>query len=298
MSAFWSAWITVITLAVIIGCTWLLLATRKSETHKETTEATTGHEFDGIQELDNPLPRWWFQLFIGTVIFSLGYLALYPGLGNFKGLLGWTSTNQWEEEVAHAEEVYKPVFAQYAALSIEELNQPGNEAGLKMGQRMFANNCSVCHGTGGQGAYGFPNLTDNDWLYGGSPDTIMHTLINGRRGAMPAWGAVLGEDGVLDVAHYVRSLSGLEGVDAAAAERGQTQYNTLCAACHMPNGMGMQALGAPNLTDNVWLYGGDLESVAHTIRAGRAGVMPAQKDLLSEDKIKLIAAYVYSLSNN
>lgn len=298
MSAFWSAWITVITLAVIIGCTWLLLATRKSEKFKETTEATTGHEFDGIEELDNPLPRWWFQLFIGTVIFSLGYLALYPGLGNFKGLLGWTSANQWEEEVAHAEEVYKPVFAKYAALSIEELNQPGNEAGLKMGQRMFANNCSVCHGTGGQGAYGFPNLTDNDWLYGGSPEAITHTLVNGRRGAMPAWGAVLGEDGVLDVAHYVRSMSGQEGVDAAAAERGQTQYNTLCAACHMPNGKGMQALGAPNLTDNIWLYGGDLESVAHTIRAGRAGVMPAQKDLLSEDKIKLIAAYVYSLSNN
>jgi cytochrome c oxidase cbb3-type subunit 3 len=297
MSAFWSAWITVITLAVIIGCTWLLLATRKSETHKETTEATTGHEFDGIEELDNPLPRWWFQLFIGTVIFSLGYLALYPGLGNFKGMLGWTSANQWEEEVAHAEEVYKPVFAKYASLSIEELNQPGNEAGLKMGQRMFANNCSVCHGTGGLGAYGFPNLTDKDWLYGGDPQTIMTSIVNGRRGAMPAWGAVLGEDGVQDVTNYVLSISGNEH-DAAAAERGQAQYNTLCAACHMPTGKGMAALGAPNLTDDTWLYGGKFEQIAHTIRAGRAGVMPAQKDLLSEDKIKLISAYVYSLSNN
>lgn len=297
MSAFWSAWVTVITLAVIIGCTWLLISTRKSEKFKESTEETTGHEFDGIAELDNPLPRWWFQLFIGTVIFALGYLALYPGLGNFKGLLGWTSTNQWEAEIAHAEEVYKPVFAKYAALSIEELNQPGNETGLKMGQRLFANNCSVCHGTGGQGAYGFPNLTDNDWLYGGKPEQIVATLVNGRRGAMPAWGPVLGEDGIRDVAHYVRSLSGMDGVDTVAAERGQTQYNTLCAACHMPSGVGNQALGAPNLTDNIWLYGGSFEQVVHTLRAGRAGVMPAQKDMLSEDKIKLIASYVYSLSN-
>lgn len=295
MSAFWSAWITVITLAVVFGVTWLLLATRKSETSKEETDQTLGHEFDGIQEYDNPLPRWWFQLFLATVIFSLGYLALYPGLGNYKGLLGWTSANQWEEEMAHAEEVYKPVFAKYAALSVEELNQPGNETGLKMGQRMFSNNCAVCHGQGGQGAYGFPTLTDSDWLYGGEPAQIIATIVNGRRGAMPAWGPVLGEDGVQDVTNYVLSLSG-KTVDTEAAARGQTQFNTLCAACHMPTGKGMQALGAPNLTDNVWLYGGDFEQVAHSIRAGRAGVMPAHKDLLSEDKIKLISAYVYSLS--
>jgi cytochrome c oxidase cbb3-type subunit 3 len=295
MSAFWSAWITVITLAVVFGVTWLLLATRKGETSKEETDQTLGHEFDGIQEFDNPLPRWWFQLFLATVIFALGYLALYPGLGNYKGLLGWTSANQWEEEMAHAEEVYKPVFAKYAALSVEELNQPGNETGLKMGQRMFSNNCAVCHGQGGQGAYGFPTLSDSDWLYGGQPATIIQTITNGRRGAMPAWGPVLGEDGVQDVANYVLSLSG-KTVDTEAAARGQTQFNTLCAACHMPTGKGMQALGAPNLTDNVWLYGGEFEQVAHTIRAGRAGVMPAHKDLLSEDKIKLIAGYVYSLS--
>jgi len=295
MSAFWSIWISVITLGVIIGVTWLLFATRKSEKFKETTEETVGHAFDGIEEYDNPLPKWWFNMFLITVVFSLGYLALYPGLGNFKGLLGWTSANQWEKEMAHAEEVYKPVFAKYAALSIEELNQPGNENGLKMGQRMFANNCSVCHGVGGVGAYGFPNLTDDDWLYGGSPETIVQTLINGRQGGMPAFGATLGEDGVQDVSHYVLSLSGEEH-DASAADRGQATFNSVCAACHMPTGEGMQALGAPNLTDNVWLYGGDFAQIAHTIRGGRAGVMPAQKDLLSEDKIQLIAAYVYSLS--
>jgi len=295
MSAFWSIWISVITLAVVFGVTWLLFATRKSEKFKETTEETVGHAFDGIEEYDNPLPKWWFNMFLITVVFSLGYLALYPGLGNFKGLLGWTSYNQWEKEMAHAEEVYAPVFAKYAALSIEELNQPGNETGLKMGQRMFTNNCSVCHGVGGVGAYGFPNLTDNDWLYGGQPDTIVSTIVNGRQGGMPAWGAILGEDGIQDVTNYVLSLSGSEH-DATAAERGQTQFNTLCAACHMPTGEGMQALGAPNLTDNIWLYGGSFEQIAHTLRVGRAGVMPAHKDLLSDDKIHLISAYVYSLS--
>lgn len=296
MSAFWSAWVTVITLAVIFGCTWLLFATRKSEKHKEMTEETVGHEFDGIAEYDNPLPRWWFMMFIGTVIFGLGYLALYPGLGSFQGLLGWSSHGQWEEEMQHAEEVYKPVFAKYAALSVEELQDPSNETGLRMGQRMFANNCSVCHGSAGTGAYGFPNLTDNDWLYGGEPDTIKTTIVNGRNGGMPAWGQVLGEDGVRDVTSYVLSLSGKE-VDEAAAARGESQFQALCAACHTAEGTGMHALGAPNLTDDIWLYGGSFEQVAHTIRNGRAGVMPAHKDLLSDDKIHLITAYVYSLSN-
>lgn len=296
MSAFWSAWVTIITLAVIFGCTWLLLRTRKSETFKEETDNTVGHEFDGIAEYDNPLPKWWFQMFLGTVVFGLVYLALYPGLGNFKGLLGWTSTNQWEEEMAYADEVYKPVFAKYATLSIEDLQKPENEAGLKMGQRMFANNCSVCHGTAATGAHGFPNLTDNDWLYGGTPDALTQTILHGRQGAMPAWGAVLGEEGVRDVASYVQKLSGQEA-DAEAAARGKTQFQALCTACHGVDGKGMQALGAPNLTDNIWLYGGSFENITHTLRSGRNGVMPAQKDLLSQDKVQLIAAYVYSLSN-
>ncbi|SFG11728.1 cytochrome-c oxidase, cbb3-type subunit III [Neptunomonas qingdaonensis] len=296
MSAFWSAWVTIITLAVIFGCTWLLLRTRKSETFKEETDKTVGHEFDGIAEYDNPLPKWWFQMFLGTVVFGLVYLALYPGLGNFKGLLGWTSTNQWEEEMAHADEVYKPVFAKYATLSVEDLQKPENEAGLKMGQRMFANNCSVCHGTAATGAHGFPNLTDNDWLYGGTPEAITQTILHGRQGAMPAWGAVLGEEGVRDVASYVQTLSGQEA-DADAAARGKTQFQALCTACHGVDGKGMHALGAPNLTDNIWLYGSSFENITHTIRSGRNGVMPAQKDLLSQDKVQLIAAYVYSLSN-
>lgn len=297
MSAFWSAWVTVITLAVILGCTWLLLATRKSQPHQDTTEETLGHEFDGIEEYDNPLPKWWFQMFIATVIFGLAYLTLYPGFGTFQGLLGWSSHGQWEEEMKHAEETYKPVFAKYAALPVEELvANPENENGLKMGQRMFANNCSLCHGTAATGAHGFPNLTDADWLYGGDAATIKASIANGRSGAMPPWGAVLGEEGVRDVTNYVLSLSGAES-DAEAAARGQTQFQALCTACHGADGKGLPILGAPNLTDNVWLYGGSFEKVAHSIRNGRAGVMPAHKDLLSDEKIHLITAYVYSLSN-
>jgi len=297
MSAFWSAWVTVITLAVIFGCAWLLLATRKNETFKETTDTTMGHEFDGIEEYDNPLPQWWFYLFVTTVIFGLGYLLLYPGLGNFNGLLGWSSHGQWEEEMQHAEEVYAPVFAKYAALSIEELQQPENESGLKMGQRMFANNCAVCHGSAATGAVGFPNLTDNDWLWGGAPEQIKQTITQGRTGGMPAWAAVLGEDGVRDVASYVMTLSGQQPAPGTDVANGEKQFQALCTACHGPEGKGMQALGAPNLTDTTWLYGGDFTQIAQTIRAGRAGVMPAHKDLLSGDKIHLIAAYVYSLSN-
>jgi cytochrome c oxidase cbb3-type subunit 3 len=297
MSSFWGAWVTVITLAVIFGCTWLLFQTRKSETFKESTDTTVGHVYDGIEEYDNPLPRWWFQLFVATIIFGLVYLALYPGLGNFKGLLGWTSTGQWEEELQHAEEVYKPVFAKYAALSVEDLQTEENKSGLQMGQRMFANNCSLCHGAAGTGAYGFPNLTDDDWLYGGAPATIKQTITDGRNGGMPPWGSVLGEEGVRDVASYVLSLSGRE-VDPDAAQRGETQFQALCTACHGQDAKGTQALGAPNLTDDVWLYGGSFEAVTHSIRTGRAGMMPAHKDLLSDDKIHLIAAYVYSLSHN
>ncbi len=297
MSAFWSAWVTVITLAVIFGCTLLLFQTRKSEMFKESTDETVGHVYDGIEEYDNPLPRWWFQLFVGTVIFGLIYLVLYPGLGNFKGLLGWTSQGQWEEEMQHAEEVYKPVFAKYAALSIEDLQKTENKSGLQMGQRMFANNCSVCHGTAGTGAYGFPNLTDNDWLYGGEPATLVQTISNGRNGGMPPWGSVLGEEGVRDVSSYVLSLSGRE-TDPEAAQRGETRFQALCTACHGQDAKGTAALGAPNLTDDIWLYGGSFEAVTHSIRNGRAGMMPAHKDLLNDEKIHLIAAYVYSLSHN
>ena len=212
MSTFWSWYITLLTVGSLVALFWLLFATRKGE-RKNTTDQTMGHAFDGIEEYDNPLPRWWFMLFLGTLIFAAGYLALYPGLGNFKGLLpgyedGWTQVAQWEREVAKAETEYGPIFAKYSAMSLEQVAQ--DEQALKMGGRLFATYCSICHGSDAKGAVGFPNLTDQHWRWGGEAETIKTTILNGRIGAMPAWGNALGDDGVRNVAAFVRNgLGGL-----------------------------------------------------------------------------------------
>ena len=297
MSTFWSIWISVIVLGTIFGCWWLLYATRKSQTTDSETERTMGHSFDGIEEYDNPLPKWWFYLFLATCIFGLGYLALYPGLGNYKGLLGWTSTGQWEAEMEAADDKYGEIYAQYGNTAIPELAQ--NEDAMKIGQRLFANNCSVCHGTAARGQVGFPNLTDDEWLWGGEPEQILHTLKNGRNGNMPAKGVMPNMTGeqVDQVVNYVLSFSGREK-DAEAAEAGAQVFAQACTACHGPEGKGMEAMGAPNLTDNVWLYGSTYEWIKETVVNGRQNQMPAQDRLLSEDQIQIVAAYVYSLSND
>jgi cytochrome c oxidase cbb3-type subunit III len=296
MSTFWSIWVIVITLINILGATWLLFATRKVEIKGELTEGDapkTGHVYDGIEEYDNPLPRWWFNMFLITVVFSLIYLMLYPGFGNFKGLLGWTSTGQWEEQIANADKRYGPIFAKFYDVPVEALS--ANPEALKMGGRLFSNNCSVCHGSDGRGGYGFPNLADNDWLYGGTPEAIKTSITQGRNGVMNAWGDVMGEESVQNVADFVFSLSD-RNHDSVKAEAGTKVFATYCSACHGADGKGNQVLGAPNLTDNIWLYGASPEYVKHTIRNGRNGRMPAQQDLLSPEKIHLLTAYVYSLS--
>lgn len=293
MSSFWSIWIIVITLGSIFGCWWLLQANSKGAAGEEGEASTTGHIYDGIEEYDNPLPKWWFMMFVITIVFSLVYLALYPGLGNFKGFLGWTQENAWEAEQQQAEEKYGPIFAAYSSASIEELQS--NKKALLSGQRIFANNCAVCHGSAATGSYGFPNLTDDDWLFGGDVASIKTTILNGRQGAMPAWGAVLGEEGVNSVTEYVMGLSGRK-VDQKLADQGKGHYDTTCAVCHGAQGEGNIALGAPNLSDKVWLYGGSPELIKHSIRNGRTGNMPGHKDLLGEDKVHLVTAYVYSLS--
>lgn len=294
MSSFWSAWITIITLGTIALCTWVLLANRKGMKQAGEDTAKTGHIYDGIEEYDNPLPRWWFQGFILTVIFALGYLALYPGLGSYKGLLNWTQVGAWEEEVREADEKFASLYANYAKQPVEELAK--DSTALQTGQRIFANNCAVCHGSSATGAYGFPNLTDNDWLYGGAGETIKTTIMDGRFGAMPAWLPIIGEDNVKAVTAYVVTLSGRDS-DTALAEKGSQVFNTYCAACHSADGSGNQALGAPNLTDAIWLYGGSSEQIRHTIRNGRVGTMPAHRDVLGNDKVHLVAAYIYSLSH-
>lgn len=298
MSTFWSIWIIVFTAITIVGCTWLLFANRKvevSDDAKEGEAQKTGHVYDGIEEYDNPLPGWWFKMFLGTVIFGVIYLVLYPGLGNFGGVLGWTQVGQWEEEVAEAEAKYAPLYEQYSETPVEELI--ANPEAMKMSRRLFNNNCAVCHGSDGRGSYGFPNLADSDWLYGGSVEDIKASIVNGRQGAMPALGGALGEEGVDKVAEYVFKISGREH-DAEKAEAGGQLFATYCVACHGTDGTGNKMLGAPNLTDGIWLYGGSPTLVRHTIRNGRNGNMPAQADKLKAEKIHLLTAYVYSLSKN
>jgi cytochrome c oxidase cbb3-type subunit 3 len=297
MSTFWNVWIIGLTLINLILVTWVLFSNRKVAVSDDDDpeNKTTGHTYDGIQEYDNPLPKWWFQLFVGTLIFTAIYLALYPGLGSWKGLLGWTSANQLEREEEKAQEQFGAIYQEFAAMPVEEVAQ--DPRALKMGTRIFANNCAVCHGADAGGNYGFPDLTDTDWLYGGTPDAIKHSITYGRMGSMPAWGDIIGEDNVVAAAEYVMSLSGMEH-DAEKAKVGATVYAQSCAACHSADGTGMAAVGAPNLTDDVWLYEGTPQGIRHSIRAGRSNKMPAQSEMLREEKIHLLTAYVYSLSQD
>ena len=291
MASFWSYWIIILTTVTIVGITWILFANRKRE--HQSTDKTTGHVYDGIEELDNPLPAWWFYMFVITIVWGIGYLIVYPGMGNFAGAIGWTQVGQYDKEVAAAEEKYRDMRDRYLALPVEEIAV--DPAVRKMGMRLFANNCAQCHGADAGGAYGFPNLRDDDWIYGGDAATIKATLVNGRQAVMPAWGSIIGDEGIADVTQYVLSLNGRE-VDTAKAAAGETVFQTYCVACHGPDGTGNPALGAPNLTNGVWLYGGSAEQIAQTLRSGRNGMMPAFKDTLSEDKIHILTAYVYGLN--
>lgn len=294
MNSFFNWWVIVITLANIFACYWLIRWTMKKRPDESEAGDTTGHTWDGLQEFNNPLPRWWLWLFYITIIFGLAYLVIFPGLGNFKGLAGWSSHGQYEQEVSAADAKYKPIFAAFAATSIPELAK--NADALKAGERLFSNYCSQCHGSDAKGARGFPNLADNDWLYGGAPEQIKVSILNGRNGVMPGFGAPLGDQGVENVANYVQSLSG-RTVDSASAEAGKATFTAMCAACHGMDGKGNQLLGAPNLTDDIWLHGSSAGAIKSMIIDGRANKMPAHNEFLGEDKSHLLAAYIYSLSN-
>ncbi len=291
MSSFWSLWIIVLTIVTLLGVTWLLFANRKTKLNVDN-EAKTGHVYDGIEEYDNPLPAWWFNLFVLTLIFTVGYLIFYPGMGNFKGLLGWTSVGQWEKEVAAAEEKFRPMYESMASVAIPELAK--DSKAMKIGQRLFANNCATCHGSDAGGALGYPNLTDDDWLYGGSPEQITKSITDGRTAVMPAWVSALGSEGLDTLSDYVLDLSaGKANEESADAQT----FATMCAVCHGPDGKGNIAVGAPNLTDDIWLYGSSKDHILQTLAKGRNGQMPAHKEILSPEKIHILAAYVYSLSN-
>jgi cytochrome c oxidase cbb3-type subunit 3 len=287
-----SWFVIVATLVNIFACVWLMWWTAKRRGVGGSQK--TGHVWDGdLEEYNNPLPRWWLGLFIVTIVFGLAYLVLYPGLGNFAGTKHWTQTNQHAAEVADAQALLTQHLAGLENSSIEALST--NEKAMSTARNLFGLYCSTCHGSDARGAKGFPNLTDNDWLRGGNAETIQQTISQGRTGAMPPWGAVLGEQGVNEVAAYVLSLSGKQtSQDLRTA--GQAKFATFCIACHGADGKGNQALGAPNLTDDIWLYGGSLNTVRETIANGRTNQMPAHAELLGPMKTKLMAAYVLSLS--
>ncbi|WP_076411570.1 cytochrome-c oxidase, cbb3-type subunit III [Shewanella sp. UCD-KL12] len=321
MTSFWSIWITVLTIVVIAGCFILLRLVSKNTTGVEEGESM-GHTFDGIEELNNPLPKWWSYMFYLTIVFGVIYLALYPGLGNFKGFLGWSSSNQsigtengikadseaatalatsegrwvqYDQEVMRADEKYGPIFKAYAETPLDELVK--NEEALKVGGRLFLHNCSQCHGSDARGSTGFPNLTDGDWLYGGELETIKASIMNGRHGMMPPKGGLPIEDSeIKGLAEYVVKLSGREHDEALAAQ-GQGSFMKGCFACHGMDATGNKMMGAPNLVNNIWLYGGSRGAIEQSIKYGRSGVMPAWKDVLGEEKVHVITAYVYSLSN-
>ena len=294
VSGFWGVYIAIMTVVSIVGCA-VFLWVQSTRRVKGAKVETTGHVWDeDLAEWNNPLPNWWRWLFYITVVFALVYLALYPGLGLFGGKYGWTSKKQYEEEQAKAEATYGPIYAKYAAMDIPQV--AADPAARAIGQNLFLNYCSQCHASDARGSKGFPNLTDGDWLYGGSPEAIQTTILNGRNGAMPTLGAALGPDGVKDAAHYVMSLSGMTS-DSIRAARGQETFEKICAACHGRDGKGNQQIGAPNLTDNVWLHGGSEAAIMETVTKGRNSVMPAWKERLGEARVHVVAAYVWSLSN-
>ena len=296
MSSGWSWFIIIITLLNIAAVWWLLRNySKRRKVNADSKDDTTGHVWDGdLREYNNPLPRWWMGLFYLTVFLALGYLVVYPGLGRFSGLFGWSQTKQYDNQVEQMEARYAKIYKAFASEDVVTLAK--NEKALKTGNRLFVNNCAVCHGSDARGAPGFPNLRDAEWLYGGTPEAIKQSITNGRSGTMVAWGPILGEEGVKEVVAYVQQLSGqTAGNELAVA--GQQKFAMYCVACHGPNGKGNPLLGAPDLTNNIWLYGGNVKALTETITNGRNGKMPAHKDLLNTDKIHVLTAYVYSLSH-
>ena len=292
-SGFWSAYIAVLTIVSILACGVLLWKLSTKRLAPGQKAGVVGHVWDeNLQEYNNPLPQWWMWLFWLTLVFGVVYLVLYPGLGSFAGVLNWSSTGQWDKEQARAAERFEPKFAKFASMDIPAV--AADPQAHEMGQRMFLNYCAQCHASDARGTRGFPNLADKDWLYGGTPEAIVASITQGRNGIMPPW-PQLGEEGIRNVTHYVLQMAGRTH-DGLKATQGKELYAVNCAACHGVDGIGNHALGAPNLTDDTWLYGGGESTIIETIAKGRNGQMPAWGQFLGESKTHLLAAYVYGLS--
>jgi cytochrome c oxidase cbb3-type subunit III len=291
----WSLFIAASTVLGLIACVLLLIVAARRRVTPGVTDNTTGHVWDeDLRELNNPLPRWWMFLFVITVVFSVLYLVLYPGLGSAAGSLDWTSTGQYDNEQAKARAALVPLYARFTSMDEKQLAADTQAMGI--GERLFLNNCAACHGSDARGSKGFPNLTDNDWLYGGSFADIQKTISEGRNGVMPPMAAAVGSaEDVRNVAQYVLSLSGSPH-DSVAAQLGRAKF-TVCAACHGVDGKGNTAMGAPNLTDKIWLHGWGEDTIVAMVNGGKNNVMPAHASRLTPEQVRVLAAYVWRLSN-
>jgi len=296
VNEFWGIFIAVIAVTGIVWCLWLLYSQRRWLTAKPKGPVEdTGHCWDGdLTELNNPVPRWWTWMYLLLCAFGVGYLILYPGLGTYKGVLGYTTVNEVEQDQARVAEQMKPIYARFDGMDVPSIS--ADSEAREIGQRLFLNTCAQCHGSDAKGSPGFPNLTDTDWLYGGTPEIITASITHGRRGIMPPMAAAIDAQTAADIAHYVRSLSGL-AAPSLGVIRGRRGFENYCVSCHGVDGKGNTALGAPNLTDGVWLYGSSRASIVETILNGRENIMPAQDRTLTPDQIRLLTAWVWGLSN-
>jgi len=292
MSNAWSWFLIIGTIATLLACFWLVAWTNRQRASEEDIAEAESHVWDeDVRELNNPLPMWWLWLFIITIVWSIGYLVYYPGLGNYEGIGSWSQEQQWADEVAAAETEYGPIFAAYGQMDVTELvNNPG---ALDIGFSLYQNYCAQCHGSTAQGARGFPNLADDEWLYGGDPNAIETSIMQGRTGIMPPLNTVFGSDEAIEeMVRYTQNM--VDGMDVNSPAH--TQYMQLCVACHGPTGEGMAALGAPSLVDDTWLYGSSPAEIRKSIVEGRIGAMPGHANLIGPDRGRILAAYVYSLS--
>jgi cytochrome c oxidase cbb3-type subunit III len=291
---FWSVYVAGVTVASILACLLLLWVTARKKV-VPSADNTTGHVWDGdLMESNNPMPRWWMWLFVITIVFGLAYLAAYPGLGSYPGQLSWTTRGEYASEVEQANKELAPLYAQFTSRSVEDL--AGDARAMAIGERLFMNNCAQCHGSDARGSKGFPNLADADWLYGGAGAKITETIKQGRRGQMPPMAAAVGSpDDVKNVAHYVLSLS-RSPHDSVRAQLGKAKFGA-CAACHGVDGKGNPAMGAPNLTDDIWLHGWGEQAIIAMVNGGKKSEMPAQADKLTDAQIHVLASYVWGLSN-
>jgi cytochrome c oxidase cbb3-type subunit III len=292
----WGWYVAILTIASIIACAALLKSMSSRRAARGAKVDTTGHVWDeDLSEWNNPLPQWWMWLFYITIIFSLVYLVLYPGLGTYRGYFSWSSSGQYAAEQSQAAASYGPVIAKFTARDVRTV--AADAEARQLGQRLFMSYCAQCHGSDAGGSRHFPNLKDRDWLYGGDPEAIRTSITEGRNGSMPPMAAAVGGDeDVKDVAHYVLKMAG-RTYDGLRAHRGKAKFDTICAACHGLDAKGNQQIGSANLTDEVWLHGGTEAWIMDIINKGAKSTMPAHKDFLDAGKIHLLTAYVYGLSN-